>query len=182
MGTGALQSQLRQGILAHSQWPVMRRQPCRGLPRLIWVLPQLPLPGDFRSGEFNLPHGSAGVDLWGVRLDERDDVHLHTVQAITGAGWSAASDPSNSVTPLTPAHATIMITETRKGRRSRSRARRRAWLEVTWLRRGRRVPVHPGCVVGRFPSRWTAVLRGLVAREQGRGGSTSRPRMLARTP
>lgn len=40
-----------------------------------------------------------------------------TVQALSGAGWGAASDPSNVVTPQAPSTRTITITGSREGRR-----------------------------------------------------------------
>lgn len=42
--------------------------------------------------------------------------YTFTVQALTGAGWSPASKPSNAVTPSAPVSPTITITGSREGR------------------------------------------------------------------
>ena len=42
--------------------------------------------------------------------------YTFTVKALTGAGWSAASDPSNAVTPRAEQRPTAMITGSREGR------------------------------------------------------------------
>lgn len=43
--------------------------------------------------------------------------YTFTVKALTGAGWSAASDPSNVVTPVAPVRPSITITGSRDGKR-----------------------------------------------------------------
>ena len=43
--------------------------------------------------------------------------YTFTVKALTGAGWSAASEPSNTVTPQAVPRPTIRITGTREGKR-----------------------------------------------------------------
>jgi len=43
--------------------------------------------------------------------------YTFTVQALTGAGWSAASAPSEAVTPVAPVRPTITITGAREGKR-----------------------------------------------------------------
>lgn len=42
--------------------------------------------------------------------------YTFTVQALTGAGWSAASAPSAAVTPVAPARPTLVITGAREGK------------------------------------------------------------------
>ena len=43
--------------------------------------------------------------------------YTFTVKALTGAGWSASSDPSNAVTPVAPVRPSITITGVRDGKR-----------------------------------------------------------------
>ena len=43
--------------------------------------------------------------------------YTFTVKALTGAGWSVASDPSNAVTPVAPVRSSITITGSRDGKR-----------------------------------------------------------------
>lgn len=43
--------------------------------------------------------------------------YTFTVKALTGAGWSAASDPSNVVTPRADAKPTVVISGAREGKR-----------------------------------------------------------------
>jgi hypothetical protein len=44
-------------------------------------------------------------------------MYRFTVEALTGAGWSAASEPSNPVTPRADAGPSVTITGTREGKR-----------------------------------------------------------------